>query len=184
MPPCAFLETSQLFSGDTPDTCITALRCGELDQSKTMRRTRLCLHRVFKLQRRDHLFQQLRGQLHTQKSSGGNYHTHRNNQWRWQVAFNCSCCWEIQESAVLDDYCWEHVFFARQGIALQGGGNGLADGNFCQLLHLKAVDQPHLLTWLERKSTKYTSPQIQNELLTVMACRVLCGISEAIQEDQ
>ena len=37
-------------------------------------------------------------------------------------------------------------------------------GNFTQLLRLRAVAQPHLLTWLEHKTDKYTSPQVQNEI--------------------
>ena len=52
-------------------------------------------------------------------------------------------------------------FLARQGIALRGDLDE-CDGNFTQLLRLRAVDQPHLLTWLERKTDKYTSPQVQN----------------------
>ena len=63
-------------------------------------------------------------------------------------------------------------FLARQGIALRGDGDE-SNSNFVQLLHLRAIDQPQLNTWLERKTDKYTSPQIQNELLTVMATAVL-----------
>ena len=58
-------------------------------------------------------------------------------------------------------------FLARQGIALRGDGNE-GDSNFTQLLHLRAVDQPQLLPWLERKTDKYTSPQVQNKILTVI----------------
>ena len=39
-----------------------------------------------------------------------------------------------------------------------------------------------MLSWLERKTDKYTSPQIQNEILTTMATTVLRNISEAIQK--
>ena len=74
-------------------------------------------------------------------------------------------------------------FLAWQGIALWGDGKGETDSNFYQL-HPRAIDQPHLLTWLERKLDIYTSPQIQNELLTVMACTVVCSIGQAIREDQ
>ena len=59
-------------------------------------------------------------------------------------------------------------FLARQGIALHGDLDE-SDGNFTQLLRLRGVDQPHLLTWLERKTDKYTSPQVQNKILAVMA---------------
>ncbi len=71
-------------------------------------------------------------------------------------------------------------FLARQGIALRGDGNE-ADSNFTQLLHLRAIHQPQLLPWLKRKSDKYTSPQIQNELLKVMATTIVRNISNSIQ---
>jgi len=46
-------------------------------------------------------------------------------------------------------------------------GDGDEDNsNFTQLLYLRAVDQPQLLTWLKCKTDKYTSPQVQNELFT------------------
>ena len=74
-------------------------------------------------------------------------------------------------------------FLARQGIALRGDGDE-GDSNFMQLLYLRAVDQPQLLTWLKRRTDKYTSPQVQNELLTVMGCTVIRIISETIQKVQ
>ena len=40
------------------------------------------------------------------------------------------------------------------------------ESNFIQqLLKLRGKDQPLLLKWLERKEDKYTSHEIQNELL-------------------
>ena len=72
-------------------------------------------------------------------------------------------------------------FLARQGIALRGDGDE-RNSNFVQLLHVRAIDQPQLLSWLERKTDKYMSPQIQNEILTTMATTVLRNISEAIQK--
>ena len=74
-----------------------------------------------------------------------------------------------------------YTFLQGQGIALCGDGNE-SNSNFVQLLHLRAIDQLQLNTWLEQKADKYTSPQIQNELLTVMATAVLRKISEAIQK--
>ena len=72
-------------------------------------------------------------------------------------------------------------FLATQGIALRGNLNE-SDGNFTQLLRLKAVDQLHLLTWLEYKTDKYTSPRVQNEILTVMASTIIQIISVTIQK--
>ena len=71
-------------------------------------------------------------------------------------------------------------FLARQGFALCGDLDE-SDGNFTQLLRLRTIDQPHVLTWLERKSEKYTSPQVQNEILAVMASTIVRNISETIQ---
>ena len=70
-------------------------------------------------------------------------------------------------------------FLARQWIVLHGDGDE-SNSNFVQLFYLRATDQPQLTTWLERKTDKYTSPQIQNELLTIMATAVLRKIGETI----
>ena len=53
-----------------------------------------------------------------------------------------------------------------------------------QILHPRALDQPQLLAWLERKKDKYVSPQIQNEILGVMGTTVLREIAAAIQHAQ
>jgi len=47
-------------------------------------------------------------------------------------------------------------FLARQGLPLSGHGDG-ADSNFTQLLHLRAFDSPAVLTWMKKKTDKYTS---------------------------
>ena len=43
------------------------------------------------------------------------------------------------------------------------------ESNFTQLLKLRGKDQPVLLKWLERKEDKYTSHEIQNEIISIMA---------------
>jgi len=53
---------------------------------------------------------------------------------------------------------------SRQGIALRGDGDE-KDSNFMQLLFLHSADEPKILSVLERKTYRYTSPQFQNELL-------------------
>ena len=60
------------------------------------------------------------------------------------------------------------TFLARQGLSLRGDGTE-DNSNFNQLLHLRALDDPNLLTWIQKKAEKYTSPEIQNELLKIMA---------------
>jgi hypothetical protein len=74
-------------------------------------------------------------------------------------------------------------FLARQALALRGDGDE-SDSNLMQILHLRALDQPQLLAWLERKKDKYVSPQIQNEILGVMGTTVLREIAAAIQHAQ
>ena len=70
-------------------------------------------------------------------------------------------------------------FLARQGLPLRGHGDG-ADSNFVQLLRLRALDTPDVLTWMEKKTDKYTSSDIQNECLQIMALNIVRQISASI----
>ena len=70
-------------------------------------------------------------------------------------------------------------FLARQGLPLRGDGNE-SDGNFSQLLRLRGVDHEGIDSWLSKKTNKYTSPEIQNECLQLMALHILCQISHKI----
>ena len=45
--------------------------------------------------------------------------------------------------------------------------------NFIQLLTLRGKERPLLLKWLERKEDKYTSHEIQNEIIAIMANYVI-----------
>ena len=71
-------------------------------------------------------------------------------------------------------------FLARQGLALRGDND--VDSNFMQLMKLHARDDPRLTEWLEKKTNKYVSHDIQNELLKVMALAVLRDIFHSIHE--
>ena len=68
-------------------------------------------------------------------------------------------------------------FLARQALALRGDGDE-TDGNFLQLLRFLGEDDALILDWLKRKQNKYTSHEIQNELLKIMAHRVLRNIAD------
>ena len=70
-------------------------------------------------------------------------------------------------------------FLARQGLSLRGHEDG-ADSNFTQLLRLRAFDSPAVLTWMEKKTDKYTSSDIQNECLQIMALSILRQVSASI----
>jgi len=53
--------------------------------------------------------------------------------------------------------------------------------NFIQLLYLRGEDDSHLLDWMRNKANKYTSASIQNEMLHVMALKVLREVSACIR---
>ena len=72
-------------------------------------------------------------------------------------------------------------YLARQGMALRGDGSEI-DSNFNQLLRLRGEDNPKVLEWMtKRKSNKYTSAEIQNEVLKVMAIQLHETVAKNIQ---
>ena len=52
------------------------------------------------------------------------------------------------------------------------------------MLRLKAEDDPDLLEWLKRKTSKYTSHEIQNDIIKLMAISVLKNITTSLQTSQ
>ena len=64
---------------------------------------------------------------------------------------------------------------AQQDLPLRGNWNsehGVEEtSNLHQLLLLRAGDDPRIFNWLTHK-TKYTSPEIQNEMLQVKTLRL------------
>jgi hypothetical protein len=70
-------------------------------------------------------------------------------------------------------------FLARQALALRGDGDE-TDSNFLQLLRFLG-DDALVLDWLKRKQNKYTSHEIQNELLKIMA-RVLRNVTDHLKK--
>ena len=73
-------------------------------------------------------------------------------------------------------------YLARQGLALRGHKDE-ADSNFSQLLLLRGIDCAALLTWLKKKANKYTSGEIQNEFLEIMALHILRQICSDIAKN-
>ncbi len=59
------------------------------------------------------------------------------------------------------------VFLSRLGLALRGDGDE-SDSNFMQLSNLRSEDDERILDWIKKKTDKYTSPQMQNEMVKVM----------------
>ena len=62
-------------------------------------------------------------------------------------------------------------YLARQAMPMQGDTD--EESNLTQLLKLRGKDQPVLFKWLERKEDKYTSHEIQNEIISIMANNVI-----------
>ena len=55
------------------------------------------------------------------------------------------------------------------GLAFRGDGDE-ADSNF---INVRSEDNNRLVDWVKQKTEKYTSPEIQNEMVKVMALRIL-----------
>ena len=70
-------------------------------------------------------------------------------------------------------------YLARQGQAMQGDTDD--ESNFIQLLKLRGKDQSLLLKWLERKEDRYTSHDIQNEIIANMANHVIRDLVSKIR---
>ena len=72
-------------------------------------------------------------------------------------------------------------YLGRQGLALRGQCHktdyGESDSNLMQLLRTRADDKPSLLKWMEKSQDKFISPDIQNEMLSIMPLRILREIT-------
>ncbi|CAG2203108.1 unnamed protein product [Mytilus edulis] len=72
-------------------------------------------------------------------------------------------------------------FLSRQGLPFRGSSDD-SDSNFVQLNLLRCEDNPNFREWLTRKSDKYTSPDIQNEILKIMAQMIVREVSDNIRK--
>ena len=72
-------------------------------------------------------------------------------------------------------------FLSRQGLALRGEGDE-SDSNFRQLLALRSEDFPDLAEWTTKKTNKYVSGTMQNEIVKTMALRVLRHVAECLRK--
>ena len=73
-------------------------------------------------------------------------------------------------------------FIGRQGLALRGDSDD-EDSNFIQLLKLRGKDVPDLIEWIKRKKNKFTSHDIQNEILVIMSNQITRKLSESLQNN-
>ena len=70
-------------------------------------------------------------------------------------------------------------FFLRQGLVLREDGDDKS-GNSYQLMLLRALDHPNLLKWLNRSYGRHMSSTSQNEILKLLALKLLCKIASDI----
>ena len=71
-------------------------------------------------------------------------------------------------------------FLTHQGLPFRGHGDE-SESNFTQLLRLRGEDDPRIGQWIKKRTDKYTSSDIQNEILTVMAKMVVRDLTSSIQ---
>ena len=72
-------------------------------------------------------------------------------------------------------------FLSRQGIAFRGDGDE-SDSNFIRLIHLRCEDSASLIDWIKKKTDKYTSHDMQNEMVKAMAMRILREVAGSLQD--
>ena len=72
-----------------------------------------------------------------------------------------------------------YQIYVFQSIAIRGDGDE-ENSNFIQLFKLRGEDDPKFAKWLEKKTDKYVSADIQNELLKVMSLQVLRDIATSL----
>ena len=73
-------------------------------------------------------------------------------------------------------------FLTRQALPLRGHGSG-EDSNFMQLYILREEDNEGLKTWrTEKKINKYVHSTIQNEMMQIMALKILREIANNLQD--
>ena len=94
-----------------------------------------------------------------------------NENLKIKMAENKKCLLKIIETV---------QFLSRQGLALRGKEND-ENSNFWQLLKLRAKDFPKMEKWLRKKTEKYTSHDIQNEMLILMAHQIIRDLSNVVR---
>ena len=72
-------------------------------------------------------------------------------------------------------------FLSRQGLPFRGDGDE-SDSNFMRLLELRGEDSPLLKDWIARKTDKYVSGEMQNEMVKTMALQVLRSIADCLRQ--
>ncbi len=74
-------------------------------------------------------------------------------------------------------------FLARQGLPFRGHDDD-SEGNFSPILKHHAKEEADLSDWLQRKNNKYTSHEMHNKLIQIMAHQVLRDLASKIQNSK
>ena len=72
------------------------------------------------------------------------------------------------------------IFLGKQGLAFRGDGDDQT-GNFYQLVLVRAKDDPALLKWIDKTYDRHVTPQAQNEILKLLALKLLRKIASDIR---
>ena len=67
------------------------------------------------------------------------------------------------------------VYLGRQGLKLRGDGDDKS-GNFCRLILLRALVDSSLLKWINKSYGRHMSSTSQNEILKLLALKLLSKI--------
>ena len=71
-------------------------------------------------------------------------------------------------------------FLGRQGLPCRG--HEADESNFIQVLNMRSKDNPEIKDWINHRGSTYTSPEIQNEILSLMANSILRSVIGDIQK--
>ena len=87
---------------------------------------------------------------------------------------------EKSENQVLLTILSNLRFLARQACVIRGDGNAESDSNFIQLFKLRGEDNPKVYKWMLKLTDKYTSHDMQNDMLKAMAHKVLRNVNSRL----
>ena len=72
------------------------------------------------------------------------------------------------------------LFKSQRWCAIRDGDE--SDSNFLQLLTLHGEDDPRVCEWMMKWTNRYNSHEVQNDMLKVMALKVLRKIATKLQD--
>ena len=70
-------------------------------------------------------------------------------------------------------------YLSRQGLAVRGDDDD--ESNFIQLLKLQSKKFPELTDWLSKKTERYTSHDVQNEIINLMSNQIMRNLLEPVR---